>query len=271
MRNHLKVGSGLVLAGVALTGCVESGSGLFIVQAQVPEVVENTCKIPGTRTEVYLASGTLDVALDRPRPYRLYPLVTNVLPLVGEKTLDVEPNRLQMTGFEVRIDPPPGIRVTWPADAPPVFKWNAPLVILPDETHATIAEVISAKHAAAILKMFQEGKLPSDLREQVRFKVTIRAKARHGSSIITSDPFEFPIRVCYGCLQTGFTQPQFADFSFPKVPPCSKLASNPYLGNPCNPAQDYGPVLCCARDASGRDLECPAVPRLAPTVGMPTP
>ena len=94
-----------------------------------------------------------------------------------------------------------------------------------------------------------------------------RAKGRHGGTDIHSDPFEFPIRVCYGCLQTGFDG-QYAAFSFalspPKVIACDNLTENPYKGNVCNPAQDTGPILCCAQDAKGERLVCPAIPGAKP-------
>ena len=84
-------------------------------------------------------------------------------------------------------------------------------------------------------------------------------KGRHGGTQILSDPFEFPVRVCSGCLQTGFSGP-YSRWDYPAVPPCNALAHNPFTGNLCAPAQDFGPILCCARDEKGEDLQCPGVP-----------
>jgi hypothetical protein len=92
----------------------------------------------------------------------------------------------------------------------------------------------------------------------------VRARGRHGDSEVLSEPFEFPIQVCYGCLQTGLTG-DFAQFNFPQTPSCDLLGDHPYTGNPCGPAQDFGPLLCCALDPKAEALECPARPRVHPT------
>ena len=52
------------------------------------------------------------------------------------------------------------------------------------------------------------------------------------------------MRTCIGCLQTGFKD--VAQYNFPARPTCSSLTTpNVDRGNPCNLAQDYGPMLCC--------------------------
>jgi len=97
-----------------------------------------------------------------------------------------------------------------------------------------------------------------------RFTATIRAKGHLGSANISSPPFTFPVRACYGCLQTGYPDPTL---DFPAVAKCSDLPANPYTGDPCNPAQDQM-VLCCALDydAQGNATSC-NVPRSRPARG----
>lgn len=252
-------------AALVLASCVEHGSPLLIVQNQVPMIEERGCLIPGMRTEIRNAMGTLDVALDKSYPYFLYPLVQSRLAPMGGAGID--PNRIDITTFQVRLEPPPTVDVAWSPACPARFDFPAPVLLDPGAEASSIVEVIRPCHADLLRQLFQQGRLSPDMSERILFRAVVRAKGRHGGTEIVSDPFEFPIRVCYGCLQTGFADPEFVEFNFPRVPPCSKLAANPYLGNLCNPGQDRGPILCCARDPMGRDLECPAVPRVvAPTM-----
>lgn len=248
---------------VSLAGCTENGNGVVIVQAQVPD--EN-CVIPAMRTTVRRASGVLDVALDQNYPYLLYPLVLNRLSPIADP-MDVEPNRVNVVGAEIRIEPPPGVSVPWRADCPPAFD-HASTVSLDPNTEGSIAvEALRSCHAGLFRELFRSGRLSSSLAEQIQFRVIVRAKARHGSGTILSDPFEFAVRVCYGCLQSGFLGP-FSAFNFPEVPACDRLSENPFPGNRCNPGQD-APILCCAKDPEGKMLECPGTPRAPAGAPMP--
>ena len=57
-----------------------------------------------------LESGILDVALDQTYSYKLFPLVqNNLLPGAGEG--DIEPNRVSVTGAQIKLVPPPGVTV----------------------------------------------------------------------------------------------------------------------------------------------------------------
>lgn len=259
MRMNLSLTASFVAATGMLCGCVDIGSPLIILQAQVPDIDKGACVVPVAKSALRRTEGVLDVALDRPREYVLFPLLSNRLPVA--KGLDgIEPNRITIEGFEVTIEAPPGIVVPWPPGCLPEFRWDVPQMLNPLEEAGMSVQVMRACDVTTIRTMFMSGKLPTSFGEQVRFRAKVRARARHGGSALLSDPFIFPIRVCYGCLQTGYLGP-FAGFNFPKVPPCDKLAENPYAGNPCNIAQDSGPVLCCALDAQGVSLECPGQPR----------
>jgi hypothetical protein len=70
----------------------------------------------------------------------------------------------------------------------------------------------------------------------------VRAFGSTTTQTLESDPFDYPVSVCSGCLVANLS-------------PCpySSAPANP--GNPCNVAQDY-PVDCCL---SGSNLICPAV------------
>lgn len=255
----------LALGATLLGGCVEANPGLVIVQAQAPVIKDNACEIPAERTNNRIGSGVFDVALDKHYPYELYPLIKNNLP---DLTEGLNPNRVTVTAYQVRIEPPPTINVAWRADCPAQFDHPTTVDLNSGDEKSDIAEVMRPCHSKLLRELFATGKLSTDLSEQIRFRVIVKAKGRHGGTTITSDPFEFPIRVCYGCLQVGYPDPAFVDFSFPTVVSCNQLSQNPYVGNVCNPAQDFGPILCCARDAKETDIECPAVPR-APSATTP--
>lgn len=251
------------LGGVALaTSCTDANDSLTIVQLQK---VDEACLISqesgGTDR---LVEGVLDVGLDKPYGYNIYPLVSNNLPSTAENS-SIEPNRVSLTGAEIKVMAP--IDVTWPANCPPTFNDASSANLNPGERGALSLVGLRACHAAVIRDLFVSRKLDPSLGETVKFRINMRAQGRHGGTSIQSDPFEFPIRVCYGCLQTGFSG-AYAEFSFsssqPKVLACDRMVENPYKGNPCNPAQDYGPVLCCAQDASGEKLVCPGIPALKP-------
>jgi hypothetical protein len=128
-------------------------------------------------------------------------------------------------------------------------------------------EAIRSCHSGLFRQLFRDGRLPATLSEEITFRVVVQVRGRHGSSHILSEPFEFPVRVCYGCLQTGFAG-KFADFNFPSNPAqsvatvkCDNLVDNPYRGNTCNPGQDVGPILCCSIDGTAERIECPGTPR----------
>jgi hypothetical protein len=245
-----------------LGGCVDYGSSLTIIQNQAPSVSEGldrACVIPSMPSTTRTALGTYDVALDKSYPYYMYPLLSNGLPSIMQT---VDPNIIYINKWTVKIEAPPTVEVPWTAACPAEFDYPNPLPLRPGEQAAAIVEAIRPCHYELLHNLMVQGKLPSSMSERAIFRLVVRAKGRHGSTEIKSDPFEFPVRVCYGCLQTGFTSPAYADFTFPKVPACNKLAEvNPYQGNPCNPAQDFGPLLCCALDGEGKSLECPGIAR----------
>jgi hypothetical protein len=251
---------GWLLSLGALTGlcaCTDVNDSVIVVQAQVPD---DECVVSDAADEnsARLESGILDVALDQLYAYQLFPLVqNNLLPAGGET--DIDPNRVTVTGSRVKIEPPVGVAVPFRDDCAAEFDHPSQSVIFPGSQRAVRVEAVRACHAGLFRDLFRSGALNPSLGESVYFRAVVRIKGRHGGSNFMSDPFDFPIRVCYGCLQTGFSGP-YSAFNFPKTPLCSALANNPFTGNACGPAQDRGPVLCCFVDAEGKVLQCPGVP-----------
>ena len=69
--------------------------------------------------------GILDVALDKPYGYELFPLVANNLqPIAAEG--EIEPNRVSVTGAQVKIVPPPGVNVAFSEACAAEFDYHQP-------------------------------------------------------------------------------------------------------------------------------------------------
>ncbi len=256
------------VAGLLSTACVvdDGPHALLIEQTQSP--MEGTCASPAEVGEVRLISGVLDVGLNRDYPYRMYPVVTNQLASfrAGGQSKADELNNVTLTGFRVSIEPPPGVAsIPWAEGCPGDFDYDVETHLLaPEASVGSIVEAIRYCHVPVLRQQFESGVAGFDpnLSAEVVLRVTLKAKGRHGSDDLRSAPFTFPIRVCVGCLQTGYAEPGFAQYDFPNIPACEALSSNPYPGNACDPGQD-GLILCC-RDQTSRII-CPAVPTAADT------
>jgi hypothetical protein len=240
----------------ALAACTDVNNSVIVLQAQVPD---EECVISDQGGDTpRLESGILDVGLDQLYAYQLFPLVQNNLLPAGAE-MDIEPNRVTVTGSRVKIVPPAGVTVPFRDDCAAEFDHPSQAAIMPGEQRAIRVEAVRACHAGLFRDLFKSGALNPSLGESVYFRAVVRIRGRHGGSEFSSDPFEFPIRICNGCLQTGFSGP-YSAFNFPKLPACSDLANNPFTGNQCGPAQDRGPILCCALDAMATMIQCPGVP-----------
>jgi hypothetical protein len=221
-----------------------------IPQFQTPETKDRMCLTSTAPSIERMVQGTLDLALDKNYPYLLFPLVA----------LQSGAPELLLSFIHVRVSGPPGVTVAWPAGCPAEFDVRFGAFDFPGGSMASGGiEAVQACHEDALRALFVKGVLDARLDAKVMIKLTVNAKAYLDKLEVPSAPVDFPIRVCMGCLQTGFPVP-YKDYDFPKVPLCSQLTANPFLGNPCSPAQDFGPVLCCARDAAGAQLQCPARP-----------
>jgi hypothetical protein len=205
---------------------------LIVVQDQVPLA---GCVLT-TDTTIYQGAGVYDVALDKAYPYNLYPLLRNRADAGGVA---------QLSKWSVSIEGPAGLDLGWPATCAPAFDVPDSLVIQPGGMAAATVEVLHRCHGQHLRDLFEAGRRPTDVRQRIDLMVSVRARGRQGATELSSPPFVFPVRACYGCLQIGF----------PNIPACS--ASNPNPGHPCNPGQDQ-PIQCCALEAQVKQLQCPA-------------
>jgi hypothetical protein len=253
----------LSVVGGATGSCTsQANNGLSIVWAQEPKADKTGCTIPGTRGMTYKPDGILDVGLDQAYPYNLYPLVENNL--FKAKSMMVEYNKIRITGTDVKLVPPPGVVFTPAAGCPAEFFHPNPLSIEPEGEAAIAVQAIKPCHVPVLQDMFTKAK-PAGLSPDVSafeiFTAVIRVRGVHGGTEIISEPFEFPIRVCLGCLQRDYRLKGFEDFDYLHIPDCRSLLDNPFPGYACNIAQDFGPVLCCSPDGTKSNIECPGVPR----------
>jgi len=251
----------LCSAALGAGGCIDNSGLLIILQNQMPTVVDvasRNCQAGSTASASPVGSGVLDleVGTNPPPLYMMYPLVQSTLPARAASPGQVEPNTVYVDGVRGTLVPPPGLTMTWPADCPASFYWPSTAALLPGTTLGLSAQVIRPCQAQAIHDRFASGDLPSDFSQQVLFTIEMRVVGRVTSgSEITSDAFRFAVRVCIGCLQTGFSD--IAQFNYPARPACGVAPKpNPYHGNPCNLAQDTGPLLCCTGDMN--QPVCPA-------------
>ncbi len=252
----------MVSFSLAAAGCV-SNSGLLVIlqnQQPVPDETTHMCSAGSTPSATATGTGILDLETSTPPAaypaYIAYPLVQSSLPVQATMPGAVEPNTVYIEGVRGTLIPPPGLSMTWPAGCPGDFFWPTTTALLPGAMTGLTAQVISPCQAATIHDLFAAGTLPPDLGQLVIFNIEMRVVGQLNSgSEIDSDRFRFAVRVCIGCLQTGIKD--WSQYNFPARPSCSTAPKpNPDQGNACNPAQDYGPMLCCTGGMN--EIVCPA-------------
>jgi hypothetical protein len=229
-----------------LGACGRVPGQFIIVQDQVP--MGGGCSITTNQT-VYNPSGILDVAVVNQTAtsgYLVFPLLQNDLPPPSGSLVDG--NRIALTAFDVdlhmtAVDPP---AVTGPMFATlegaqdPQVHYSLPTsgsVASGGGLTAAIVEGFPTSLAIAIAK---NGDLGGGVFVDVNIKVRAHGERLTGS--IVSDDFNFPIKLCSGCLISS-------------VQPCPVKTAPPLQGNPCNPAQDEL-VDCCT---VGGTLYCPSL------------
>ena len=235
------------LAGLCAGACANPSASLVILQNQVPEVdtVTGACFGPVDLTAGNLGSGVFDVALDRARPYLLYPLIQSRLPSVVSG--GVERNGLSLRHVHVQIKAPPGIDPAWEAGCPGTFDWPEAASLDPTQLRTVVVPGFQSCHAQRLHDLIEQRVIPADLSQPVFFTLELTVVADRSGGNVSSDPFPFGVQVCAGCLQS----------MFPATPLCAAAPKpNPLRGNPCNFAQDGPDVLCCFDDKML--LICPA-------------
>jgi hypothetical protein len=233
----------LTLLTVALGACGRVPGQFEIVNNQVPT---GSCEIPVNET-VYQGQGRLDAKLVRigsESAFYVFPLLRNNLP--GSTSGSSDPNQIALTSFAVDISvltgPPSTTALIASLEADgataPLLHYKTPWSGSIPSGGGKVSAWVAAfpvELAARILGAQELGLSPS-----LWMNLRIRSFGRTNTQDVESDPFDYPVAVCAGCLIAN-TQP------------CPYTAPPLNTGNPCNVAQDAF-VDCCT---SGSELLCP--------------
>jgi hypothetical protein len=238
-------------AALFLVACGTPPGQFVIIQDQVPDT---SCAIPASLGSLYRDSGDLDVGLVLDQAnvgYLFFPLMQNNLP---PSNGGADANRIALSSFEVDL----GVPDLDPAnngDPTYVKIWNLFQTLQASNeglTKYSIPTSGSVASGGGDTAGFVNA-VPADLARMIRdtqalkapgnyfyLTATVRAQGKTLTSTVTSDPFNFPIRVCDGCLTNDIGM-------------CPVMNAGGATGNPCNIAQDQ-PVDCCEL---GAQLVCP--------------
>jgi hypothetical protein len=236
----------LVLSFGLAAACGRVPGQFEIVSNQVPGSADG-CHISTDET-VYAGQGTMDLRLVRANAqtgYLLFPLLKNNLPGAADGP-DI--NRISLSSFAVDItlaSAPPSTTALFDSlengsasdRALLHFKtpWSGTI-----GAGGKLAAGVTAFPVALVQRIsaLQEIGLSPSLWVNLR----VRAFGSTSNGAVESDPFEYPLAICSGCLIAS-------------VQACPATAASTRTGNPCNVAQDQS-VDCCQ---SGNDLFCPSV------------
>jgi hypothetical protein len=227
------------LVALTMAGCGRVPGQFEILNDQIPNP-GLVCSVPINPT-VYMGEGLLDVAIVRtgaPSAYLLFPLIENNLPGSGAAN---DPNQIQITGFDVDISTigsgtPAAMQVL--NDNSQLLHFRVPWSGGVSSGGGQISAIVETVPVALAMQLAGAGGLGATPGLTLNLRVQAVGSTNSGRSL-TSDPFNFPLEVCNGCL-------------IGNVAPCPYRATN--AGNACNPAQDLA-VDCCTENGN---LICPA-------------
>ncbi len=242
LRSSLSVGFTFLSLNVAflLVGCGRVPGQFEILNNQVPDT-SGGCSIPAEPT-VYQGKGTLDVGIVNNTfhsAYLVFPLIENNLSGTGAAN---DPNQIQLSGFDVDITPigdaTAAAAQVLNSASPSLLHFRIPWSGGVSSNGGKISAVVEAVPVDLALQLAGAGGLGAAGGLDLNIKIQALGTTNSGRSL-TSDPFNYPVDVCNGCL-------------IGNVAPCPYKPAN--TGNPCNPAQDEV-VDCCTNNG---DLVCPA-------------
>jgi len=239
----------LLLATTAVTACGRIPGNFEILQNQVPQP---GCLISADEGNAYRGQGILDLQLVRPgatSAYYIFPLVKNNMP--GSTGGGPDANEVDVHSFAVDIGPSP--QGTMPAQVQSLFDtlnsapgsndyallhYSLPWAVTIASgggTAATLVGGFPVDLASRVLTTGAIGVSPQSL----LLNVQVRVFGTTNTQDIESDPFDYPLYVCAGCLIGNLL-------------PCP-FASAGNTGNECNVAQDNTVDCCTLND----QLICP--------------
>ena len=229
---------------LAIGACGRVPGQFEILNDQIPAT--DSCTVP-INPAVYQGEGTLDLSIvrgDAASAYFFFPLIENNLPSASSGSLDS--NEIQLSGFDIDITAlnpaglAPSVAAVFQAaqGTPQVHyqtAWSGGIASGGGQLTA-IVPVFPVALAQSLLASGGIGGGPS---VTVNLHIQARGTTNSGSGM-TSDPFDFPVDICNGCLVGA-------------IMPCPYATAPSNLGNSCNPAQDQV-VDCCSDNGA---LVCP--------------
>jgi hypothetical protein len=240
----------LVACGVAACGRVP---GQFeIVQNQQPQ---SGCLIDTSETQ-YSGDGTLDLSLVQAGAgyaYLAFPLVKNNLPSSGGTGPDG--NQIEVHSFAIDITPskfgslPPNVSMLFntlnqaPHDSADysLLHYSVPWAASLSSGGGKAATLVGAFPVSLAARVAATGDVGAS-RTSMLVNAHIRAFGSTSTQDMESDPLDFPIYVCAGCLVGELLT-------------CPYTTEPKRTGNPCNVSQD-NTVDCCSLNGQ---LICPPI------------
>jgi len=235
----------LAAASVALVGCGRVPGQLVFLHNQAPD---EGCSISAAEEHPYIGSSTVDVSLVRASAESglwVFPLLKNNLPGSDDGP---DPNQIFINSFAVDISMltgPDSLRTffsTLESDGGTraLLHYKTPWSATIKSGGGTLATAVASMPTDLAARLAGEPDV-SDA-PVLWLSVKIRAFGSSTNQTYESDPFDYPVSVCSGCLVAN-------------IQPCPYLGQPANPGNPCNVAQD-APVDCCL---TGNDRICPPV------------
>jgi hypothetical protein len=221
----------------ALAACGRIPGQFVILNDQIPL---SGCLFP-TNVGVYMGTGAVDLEIVRQgaeTAYFVFPLLENNL---AASTGGIDANQITLTGFNVDISAISGAGPQTAdvlASNPGLTHYQVPWSGSIGSGGSKVSAVVNALPVALAQAIL--GTQEVDISPTLNLDLRVSALGHTPTQDIESDPLDFPITVCAGCLIAN-------------VQPCPYTSMLSYPGNPCNAAQD-APVDCCI---SGADLICP--------------
>ncbi len=189
------------LLAFAFAGCGRVPGQFEILNDQVPSS-SGSCTIPVTPA-VYQGVGMLDVGIvrgDFPTAYLFFPLIENNLSGGG---LASDPNQIQLTGFDVdigTIGPTTAAAAQVLASADPaLLHFQVPWSGGVSSGGGQLSAAVNAVPVALAMQLASSGGLDTSPALTLNLKIQARGTTNSGRSLV-SDPFNFPVQVCNGCL-----------------------------------------------------------------------
>jgi hypothetical protein len=230
-------------ASVAVAGCGRVPGQLVFLHNQAPD---EGCSISADEGHPYIGTSVVDVSLVRASAESglwVFPLLKNNLPGSGD---GLDPNQIFISSFAVDISMmtgPPSLQTlfaTLESDATTraLLHYKTPWSGTIKSGGGTLATSVASMPTDLAARLAAE----TDVAEtpDLWLNVKIRAFGSSTTQTFESDPFDYPVSVCSGCLVGN-------------IRPCPYTSPPANTGNPCNVAQD-GIVDCCL---AGNDLICP--------------